>query len=220
MIKEPCLHRAEETLSSNPMWDNLNQLSFQWRKAEFAWVVLGLLLCTQRLCTSQMLWISLFLVLCNSLCMQVSSSHESEDGFGMNAPFCPWESIKKNPFYLPWMVLSLGCVWGGFSPCKPSTLTAFEHWMERGCVLQEGKRRAAWPAVLPDPRQDANFRASEVGRQISQGTNSIQPHWRNSREENTSLLLHSSFFSSKVPNQAALWGTEVADVVLQCSSKS
>lgn len=57
-----------------------------------------------------------------------------------------------------------------FHPHKPSTLTTFEPWMEN--VLQGGKRTTGWPAVLPDPRQDTNFRASEVGWQIPQGTNS------------------------------------------------
>lgn len=51
IIKELCLHRAEETLSSSPIQDNLNQSSFQWKKAELAWMTLHLLLCPQRLST-------------------------------------------------------------------------------------------------------------------------------------------------------------------------
>lgn len=141
MIKEPCSYWAEETPSSSPTWDNLNQLSFQQRKAEFARVVFH----PPKGCVFGRypgLACSWYHVPYHRLCTQVSWSH----AFCKEHILSPWNSVKNYLSYYEWSFHD-ACVLGegeNFSFHISSIQTTSEDWIERESILRGENSRTAW----------------------------------------------------------------------------
>lgn len=119
--------------------------------------------------------------------------------FWKNTLFCPCGSAKKilvlltmnNPFIIQ-------AFRRDFYPHKPSTLTD-SFWTLDGKCSSGRKENSSIACILPDPRQDANFRALKLAGKYPKGLiavlHHIQPHLSNSLEENSSLFFKNIFLS-------------------------